>query len=199
MQDLLNIAVPASMVRRARRKVSLTGKEAGRLIHVDERLWRQWEQPSRKSGTEMPLLLYLAFLTFTGQLTNTRDRARNADWSMALKNGKPDFVTLNNGAADNEKLQSAIKPPRNSKKGTDTGFGERFRGLREAHGFSLGYISERMKVTRVAVHHWDVGRAMPSAAKLERLAQLLGTNVDYLLSGKRPRDDIFARRRRPTS
>lgn len=52
--------------------------------------------------------------------------------------------------------------------------------LRERAGITQGQLAEKMNVDRTTVGKWDAGRT-PTAAKLPRLAAVLGVTVDELL------------------
>lgn len=63
----------------------------------------------------------------------------------------------------------------------------RIRELREQAGLTQGQIAEHMGVDQAAVHRWEIGKAMPRAAKLPELAALLHCTIDELYSRVSPR------------
>ena len=52
--------------------------------------------------------------------------------------------------------------------------------FREAAGLSKTELARAMDVDLAAVHRWETGTAMPLAAKLPKLADLLGCSIDAL-------------------
>lgn len=57
--------------------------------------------------------------------------------------------------------------------------------LREAAGLRQYELAERMGVKQASVSAWESGLAMPSAANLVKLADILDCTVDELLGRKR--------------
>ena len=58
----------------------------------------------------------------------------------------------------------------------------RIKELREAKGMSKTELARAMDVDLAAVHRWETGTAMPLAAKLPKLADLLGCSIDELFA-----------------
>lgn len=56
----------------------------------------------------------------------------------------------------------------------------KIKELREAKGLTQKYIADVMGVDQSAVVRWENGAALPNAAKLPKLAQLLGCTIDEL-------------------
>lgn len=52
--------------------------------------------------------------------------------------------------------------------------------LRKAAGLTKTEVARAMEVDLAAVIRWDTGKAMPRAAKLPKLAALLGCTIDDL-------------------
>ncbi len=61
--------------------------------------------------------------------------------------------------------------------------GERIREARKRVGMSQELLAERMEVSRQAVAKWESDRSAPSAERLFRLAEVLGTTTQFLLWG----------------
>lgn len=59
---------------------------------------------------------------------------------------------------------------------------QKIKELREAKGLTQKYIADAMGVDQAAVAKWESGKAMPTAAKLPKLALLLGCTIDDLYS-----------------
>ena len=57
--------------------------------------------------------------------------------------------------------------------------------LREAAGLRQYELAERMGVKQASVSAWESGLAMPSAANLLKLADILDCTVDELLGRKK--------------
>ena len=51
---------------------------------------------------------------------------------------------------------------------------------REALGLSQEQLAERLGVTQTSEHKWERGKAMPSTAKLPKLAELFHCTIDDL-------------------
>lgn len=62
----------------------------------------------------------------------------------------------------------------------------KIRELREAAGLSQADVVRAMKVDQAAVFRWENGQAMPRAAKLPALADLLGCSIDALFGREPP-------------
>ena len=62
----------------------------------------------------------------------------------------------------------------------------RITELREAKGMSKTELARAMDVDLAAVHRWETGTAMPLAAKLPKLADLLGCSIDELFAQPEP-------------
>lgn len=62
----------------------------------------------------------------------------------------------------------------------------KIKELREKAGLTQAELAERMNVDAAAVHRWEIGKAMPRAAKLPDLAELLHCTIDELYSRDPP-------------
>src|SRR5690625_1888165 len=62
--------------------------------------------------------------------------------------------------------------------------GERIRDLREGLGLSQADIAKAVGVKRPTVTGWETGHRIPDRGFLPSLADVLGTTVDYILSGE---------------
>ncbi len=72
----------------------------------------------------------------------------------------------------------------------DYRFGNRLYALRRSRGLSQAALAELLGVTNKAVSKWETGRAKPSTGTLRRLAELLGTGVEELLTLKEERKKV---------
>ena len=63
----------------------------------------------------------------------------------------------------------------------DLSFAETLRRLRTEKGLSQQQLADRLFVDRSSVAHWEIGRRVPSAALITRLAEILDTDVASLL------------------
>ncbi len=61
---------------------------------------------------------------------------------------------------------------------------ERIRALRLAKGLTLQQVGDVFGISRGSVSNWEAGHSQPDPRKIERLAQLFDTSVQYLLSGE---------------
>ncbi len=62
--------------------------------------------------------------------------------------------------------------------------GTRIRAVRLAQGLTQEQLARAVGVTRSAVAQWETGRAGQVGGNLTRIAQVLGTNAAFLLSGE---------------
>lgn len=64
--------------------------------------------------------------------------------------------------------------------------GERITDLRKKADLSQGQLSKLLNVSRQAVSKWENDQSSPDTVKLISLAEILGTNLEYLATGKEP-------------
>ena len=73
---------------------------------------------------------------------------------------------------------------------------DRIKDCRQSAGLSQEKLSELVGVSRQAVTKWESGQSAPSTENLFRLAEILGTTVDFLLAdnqkgGPTPAEQIY--------
>ena len=68
-------------------------------------------------------------------------------------------------------------------------FAEILKKLRTEKGLSQRELAERMYVTRTAITKWESGNRLPDAAMIKRLSEVLGTDVNTLLSAVAESDE----------
>lgn len=61
---------------------------------------------------------------------------------------------------------------------------ERLRKLRLAKGMTLQQVGDVFGISKVSVSNWESGTNQPDPKKLHELAKLLGTDVQFLLTGE---------------
>lgn len=54
--------------------------------------------------------------------------------------------------------------------------------IREKHNISQQNLAELLSVDRSTIAKWETGKALPTADKLPKLAQILKCSIDELLS-----------------
>ena len=64
--------------------------------------------------------------------------------------------------------------------------GERITALRKEKDISQTQLAKRLNVSRQAVSKWEQGVSSPDTTKLIQLAEILGTEVEYLATGTHP-------------
>lgn len=69
-------------------------------------------------------------------------------------------------------------------------FADTMKKLREEKGLSQNEIAKRMYVTRTAVSRWESGHRLPDAAMITRLSDVLGVDVNILISAAAQSDEI---------
>lgn len=70
----------------------------------------------------------------------------------------------------------------------------RIKELREQSHLSKTELARIMEVDLAAVLRWESGKAMPRAAKLPKLADLLGCSIDELYGRPGPPDSILPKK-----
>ena len=60
---------------------------------------------------------------------------------------------------------------------------ERIRRLRLARGMTLQQVASHFGISAASVSSWERGASIPDGRKLARLADVLGTSVQYLVDG----------------
>ena len=68
-------------------------------------------------------------------------------------------------------------------------FADNMKKLREEKGLSQNEIAKRMYVTRTAVSRWESGHRLPDAAMITRLSDVLGVDVNILISAAAQSDE----------
>ena len=64
--------------------------------------------------------------------------------------------------------------------------GERIMALRKEKSISQTELAKRLNVSRQAVSKWEQGVSAPDTERLIQLAEILGTEVEYLATGTHP-------------
>lgn len=60
---------------------------------------------------------------------------------------------------------------------------ERLKNLRLAKGLTLQQVGDSFGISKVSVSTWESGKTHPDGKKLEKLAELYGTTVQFLITG----------------
>ena len=60
---------------------------------------------------------------------------------------------------------------------------ERLKNLRLAKGLTLQQVGDVFGISKASVSGWEAGKSHPDHKKLEQLAELLNTSIEYLVSG----------------
>ena len=68
-------------------------------------------------------------------------------------------------------------------------FADTLKKLREEKGLSQSEIAKRMYVTRTTVSRWESGHRLPDAAMITRLSDVLGVDVNILISAAAQSDE----------
>lgn len=71
-----------------------------------------------------------------------------------------------------------------------TEFGEKLKGLREEKGITQQTLAEQLYVTRQAVSRWECGARYPDLLTAKKIATILETTIDALVSGEECRRDV---------
>lgn len=60
---------------------------------------------------------------------------------------------------------------------------ERLKNLRLAKGLTLQQVGDSFGISKVSVSTWESGKTNPGRKRLEQLAELYGTTIQFLVSG----------------
>jgi transcriptional regulator with XRE-family HTH domain len=60
---------------------------------------------------------------------------------------------------------------------------DRLKNLRLAKGMTLQQVGDAFGISKVSVSTWESGKTSPDQKKLEKIAQLFGSSVQYLITG----------------
>lgn len=63
----------------------------------------------------------------------------------------------------------------------------RIKELCELHSMPISELERKAQIANGVIRRWD--KSIPSADKLQRVSKILGTSMDYLLTGKEPSED----------
>ena len=63
-------------------------------------------------------------------------------------------------------------------------FGDNLRTLREQHGYSQMELSKMVGISQVALAHYEIGSRAPTVFVAIKLARILGTTVEDLVTAK---------------
>lgn len=69
-------------------------------------------------------------------------------------------------------------------------FGEKIKRLREEKGMTQQTMADKLYVTRQAVSRWECGARFPDLLTAKKVAQILGTSIDELVSGEELKKNI---------
>jgi lexA repressor len=61
--------------------------------------------------------------------------------------------------------------------------GERIKLLRTAKKLSGEQLAKQLNITKSAISQWEKGKSLPNRANLIKLAEILGVDDEYLVSG----------------
>lgn len=63
----------------------------------------------------------------------------------------------------------------------------RIKDLCDLHSMPISELERKAEIGNGVIRRWD--KSIPSADKLQRVAKILGTTMDYLLTGKEPEEN----------
>jgi transcriptional regulator with XRE-family HTH domain len=62
-------------------------------------------------------------------------------------------------------------------------FNDRLKNLRLAKGLTLQQVGDAFGISAASVASWEKGKNQPDSRKLSKIAEVLGTSVEFLLNG----------------
>lgn len=66
--------------------------------------------------------------------------------------------------------------------------GKRLKKLREEKGLTQKQLAEIISMSQQTIGHYEVGRARPDLDTLQRLAEIFGCSIDFLLGNSNNRN-----------
>ena len=72
--------------------------------------------------------------------------------------------------------------------------GKFIASCRKEKGFTQATLAEKLGITDRAVSKWETGKSLPDASIMMELCELLGTNVNELLTGERIAMDDYMKK-----
>jgi transcriptional regulator with XRE-family HTH domain len=66
--------------------------------------------------------------------------------------------------------------------------GDKIKRLRQDKNWSQDQLAQKIEVSRRFIGAYETGKSMPSAATLQKLAEVFGVSVDYLLSDEQTKN-----------
>lgn len=70
--------------------------------------------------------------------------------------------------------------------------GQRIRDARQAKGYTLEHLGNRIGVTKGGIWSYEKGQTIPAPEHLQALAEELGLTTDWLLTGGEPEEQARA-------
>ena len=64
----------------------------------------------------------------------------------------------------------------------------RFRELRINNNYSLTQLANKIKVHQTAISQWELGKSFPDILTMQKLADLYGVSIDYILGRETSRN-----------
>ena len=71
-------------------------------------------------------------------------------------------------------------------------FSERIRRVRKSRGLTQAELAERLNISEMTVRRWEAGQRSPRIEATQKLAEVLGTTSEELLSGNPEVNDLPA-------
>ena len=72
--------------------------------------------------------------------------------------------------------------------------GKFIAACRKEKGFTQASLAEKLGITDRAVSKWETGKSLPDASIMMELCELIGTNVNELLTGERIALDEYTKK-----
>ncbi len=109
-------------------------------------------------------------------------------WASAQFHGCRFTAPLDKATLSAAQLRSAVDPEVEPDAKADAGPGEplelRLQRLRKQRGLTLAELAAQLGVSKPTVWAWEQARSAPSPERYEKIAEVLGTTVSALRSGR---------------
>ena len=160
-----------------RKEKGLTAKELGQITGLSERVINSYEDGTR-TPKDSGIIEALADGLQCGveELTDTPAERNVSD--------RKDLTEEKAAPAEEKKPVDEKSAPKDQMPDTSEPFGKRLSALRKAKGLTLAQIAEKAKVNIDVYKNMEYKNGRPRDVKIyNRLAEVLGCEVDYLTEG----------------
>lgn len=71
--------------------------------------------------------------------------------------------------------------------------GQKIKVLRKTRGLTQQQLADKLDIQRATISNYEIGRRSPHLKELEKIASVLGVNIDYFAIGDATSYDLISR------